>query len=263
MRDCCGGPKYVRSLSAPKIMIPSEVMGEYEDPEERTRRRSAPLPLRPPGGGLFPLLEEGTYGPPPSLQTSYKRRERKPKVYASYAVSSDCNVHAEKLENNEKSQLSGSTKSNRRKSAPATPRTRSSPARSSSSMSTVSSQAWRSKSARRSSSLSPERPQSRLSFTSDTSGYESTLTYESTQYITAPAEKRKLGSRVNSKKMLQFPEAVSEEEEYSGMGVESGIWDSMGVLGLSSKLFSETKTKQENFLKDSFARKISVSTHVC
>ena len=25
MRDCCGGPKYVRSLSAPKIMIPSEV----------------------------------------------------------------------------------------------------------------------------------------------------------------------------------------------------------------------------------------------
>ena len=42
-------------------------------------------------GGLYPLNEEGEYGPPPSALPpplpGYKKRERKPKVYASYAVS--------------------------------------------------------------------------------------------------------------------------------------------------------------------------------
>ncbi len=30
-------------------------MGEYEEP--KVRRKSEPLPHRPPGGGLFPLSE--------------------------------------------------------------------------------------------------------------------------------------------------------------------------------------------------------------
>ncbi len=38
-------------------------MGEYEDPlkEEKMRRKSAPLPSRPPGGGLYPLSEVSDY----------------------------------------------------------------------------------------------------------------------------------------------------------------------------------------------------------
>merc|ERR1719193_2764613 len=71
---------------------------------------SSLVPSRPPGGGLYPLSEEGTYGPPPVYRQPevYKRRERKPKVYASYAVSSDCCVHGGKLENNERTRhLSG------------------------------------------------------------------------------------------------------------------------------------------------------------
>ena len=38
-----------------------QVMGEYEDPEfkEKQRRRSAPLPSRPPG--LYPLTEVGNF----------------------------------------------------------------------------------------------------------------------------------------------------------------------------------------------------------
>jgi len=37
----------------------------------------------------------------------------------------------------------------------------------------------------------------------------------------------------------------------------------MGILGLTSKLFSETKTNQENFLTQDFFRKTSIGTHVC
>ena len=54
---------------------------------------------KPPTGGLYPLDEEGTYGeaprrpgmPPPS--PAPRVRERKPKIYSSYAVDSDCEKH--------------------------------------------------------------------------------------------------------------------------------------------------------------------------
>ena len=52
-----------------------------------------------PGAGLYPLGEEGQYGAPPSQLPpplpGYKKRERKPKVYASYAVSHDCEAHGD------------------------------------------------------------------------------------------------------------------------------------------------------------------------
>ena len=52
-----------------------------------------------PGAGLYPLGEEGHYGAPPSQLPpplpGYKKRERKPKVYASYAVSHDCEAHGD------------------------------------------------------------------------------------------------------------------------------------------------------------------------
>jgi hypothetical protein len=46
---------------------------------------------RPSRGGLFPLDEEGSYGSAPRALPrplpGYQKRDRKPKVYASYAVS--------------------------------------------------------------------------------------------------------------------------------------------------------------------------------
>ena len=55
--------------------------GEYEQYKKKVSKK----------GGLYPLNEEGTYGPPPSALPpplpGYKKRERKPKVYASYAIS--------------------------------------------------------------------------------------------------------------------------------------------------------------------------------
>lgn len=77
------------------MYIPSQEMGDYE--EMRSKKK--------PSGILFPLDEEGSYGRPPSQHSKslpgYARRERKPKVYASYAVSNDCSMHSAKLERNE------------------------------------------------------------------------------------------------------------------------------------------------------------------
>ena len=51
----------------------------------------APIKNSPTPLGLYPLNEEGEYGPPPSALPpplpGYQKRERKPKVYASYAIS--------------------------------------------------------------------------------------------------------------------------------------------------------------------------------
>jgi len=65
-------------------------MGEYDDAEHRE-------------GRLYPLPEEGCYGSAPKKQhpgkwsngmESYVKRERKPKVYASYAISDKCELHS-------------------------------------------------------------------------------------------------------------------------------------------------------------------------
>ena len=57
---------------------------------------------RPDDGGLYPLEEEGTYGRVPKKEHQgkwtgpqpYVKRERKPKMYASYAISDKCELHA-------------------------------------------------------------------------------------------------------------------------------------------------------------------------
>jgi len=74
-------------------MVPSLEVGEYSRYQETSKEY------------LFPLQEEGHYGPLPVYKTQgkwtplpkYERREKKPKVYASYAVSSDCGVHGHKI----------------------------------------------------------------------------------------------------------------------------------------------------------------------
>ena len=63
--------------------IPSEDMGDYEE----YRKKKSP----PKTGPLYPLYKEGSYSAPPSALPpplpGYQKRERKTKVYASYAVS--------------------------------------------------------------------------------------------------------------------------------------------------------------------------------
>jgi len=59
-------------------------------------------------------------------------------------------------------------------------------------------------------------------------------------------------------------ESDDEEEEERGLCEEEKHrldWDSLGVLGLASKLSRDTKSRQEVFLaNDSFLRKSSLST---
>merc|ERR1719452_307528 len=72
-------------------LLPSKTMGEY----------TAGL-SRPDDGGLYPLEEPGTYGRVPKKEHQgkwagpqpYVKRERKPKMYASYAISDKCELHA-------------------------------------------------------------------------------------------------------------------------------------------------------------------------
>merc|ERR1712126_681423 len=72
-------------------MIPSATMGEYEAPR-----------VRPQDGGLYPLSKEGTYGRVPRNKhqgrwqelPKYVPREKKPKLYSSYAISDKCELHS-------------------------------------------------------------------------------------------------------------------------------------------------------------------------
>eukprot|EP00092_Neocalanus_flemingeri_P076597 GFUD01095022.1.p1 GENE.GFUD01095022.1~~GFUD01095022.1.p1 ORF type:complete len:351 (+),score=115.36 GFUD01095022.1:43-1053(+) len=114
-RECCGGRQASQRSSSQDMdrkYIPSEDMGDYEEYRKKKKKT----------GPLYPLDEEGTYGAPPSALPpplpGYQKRERKPKVYASYAVSSDCCLHADKLAQNE---------TDRGKTPPRTPRKKSSP----------------------------------------------------------------------------------------------------------------------------------------
>ena len=106
-------PRRTKSLPS-KYLIPSEEVGEYESGSSRRRSAPAKPPVAPPaGGGLFPLDEQGSYGAAPkrpgmppsgSSQIPFQRiRERKPKVYSSYNVDSNCQMHAKKLAKAERS----------------------------------------------------------------------------------------------------------------------------------------------------------------
>jgi len=103
-------------------LIPAANMGEYEPPRER-----------PEDGGLYPLNAEGTYGRVPKNRNpgrwqelpKYQKREKKPKLYASYAISDKCELHSLVLDKYMRapkcsvhSSGSGSGRSSRATSAP-------------------------------------------------------------------------------------------------------------------------------------------------
>jgi len=113
------------------------------------------------------------------------------------------------------------------------------------------------------------------------------LTYQSTQYINPRrrSSQRRPGSLRSYRSFCSdLAEALfeEEEEEEDEEKEEEGSdeeeeeeekkrfkeekhrldWDSLGVLGLASKLSRDTKSRQEVFLaNDSFLRKSSLSSH--
>lgn len=114
------------------------------------------------------------------------------------------------------------------------------------------------------------------------------LTYQSTQYVNPRrrSSQRKPGLRSYRSFCSDLTEALFEEEEEEeekeveeeseeeiekgsegicergGNGKHQLDWDSLGVLGLASKLSRDTKSRQEIFLaNDSFIRKSSLSSH--
>merc|ERR1711953_1527008 len=101
-------------------LLPAANMGEYEPPRER-----------PEDGGLCPLNAEGTYGRVPKNRNpgrwqelpKYQKREKKPKLYASYAISDKCELHSLVLDKYMRPpkcsvHTSGSGRSSRATSAP-------------------------------------------------------------------------------------------------------------------------------------------------
>ncbi len=102
------------------FVLPAHDMGEYDEVDGGVaRRRSAPAhPAK--GSMLYPLTEEGTYGAPPNgpappRDDGYVRRERKPKVYSSYSVNKDCELHGkDKLARSERDHGEGTFERRRR-----------------------------------------------------------------------------------------------------------------------------------------------------
>merc|ERR1712088_64850 len=101
-------------------LIPAANMGEYEPPRER-----------PEDGGLYPLNAEGTYGRVPKNRNpgrwqelpKCQKREKNPKLYASYAISDKCELHSLVLDKYMRPpkcsvHTSGSGRSSRATSAP-------------------------------------------------------------------------------------------------------------------------------------------------
>jgi len=235
-------------------MIPSESMGEYEGP---SRRRSAPE--RPKH--LFPLNEEGTYGRPPAgpkPPSPIFKRERKPKVYSSYNVDSKCTIHAKKIAKMEQQREKEMEEARirRRRSMSGRRNVSASPSRASSE-------------ARSRASQSPD-PQVRKKssgeyggrkMTPNTTGYSGS----SSRYSNSSSSYKfsEIREETESDYMYQENRKSSGYSKYANDGLSNGLgsmslnglreakidsWDSMGILGLSSKMWNDTKKKQENFI---------------
>lgn len=309
--------------------IPSEDMGDYEEYKKKGRNKKK--------GPLYPLDEEGSYGAPPSALPpplpGYQKRERKPKVYASYAVSSDCCMHADKLEQNEK--VRGKTPpriQSKRSTTPSNNRGSSQPRAKSSTVRLPSpapspdaynaktnwknslrssespSRNYRGTSAprtvaRKPSQTSPtrreepkheeqrvEEVQGRRSMSSDGMSTRSSQSstdwgYTSYESFTAGKSSRSTESRNMREEnrhrsyssMMDTSYEESDESFYNSAyktsteGVlsldafkapELSSWDNLGILGLSSKMYSDTSSMKERvYSSSSTFRRESVTTH--
>lgn len=333
--DCCGGEE--RSQQGRRY-VPAAEVGEYE--EFRKKKK--------PSGPLYPLDEEGTYGAPPSALPpplpGYTRRERKPKVYASYAVSSDCEAHGEKLSRAERgssvarprpaaSQRGGSTPRPARRASSFTPqrpppaqhRSSSQPRQSVRLPSPSPSQDrydarpnWKNSlrssesparsyrpPARRSTShscgretpvrsnrdsTSPARPPPQPRYASPApapdpprseAGMSGRSSQSSTDWGYTSYENYSAG-RKSSSSSRQTTNREAFDESYEEFGTEAvgrkmalaslktpeiNPWDNMGILGLSSKMFSDSSSSKVGMFSSSLSsssilRRESVTSHV-
>jgi len=277
--------QYARTYSAPTFLIPSKDMGRYE--EAKSRRASEPLP---PRVGPSPLPGSVT-GPQQTRRQSsggeggLRRPERKSRSYAAYSLSHDCEVHGpllRKADQERRISLQSRGAGERRNSL--TPAKRAQleqwalqcPPLSRPSLSPPLS---RPLSPQQTSSVHElARPVSRMAHYSD----GEKLTYQSTQYINSRrrSSQRRPGSLRSyrsfcsdlTEALFEVEEESDEDEKEEKGSEKTGLsedekqhrldWDSLGVLGLASKLSRDTKSRQEVFLaNDSFIRKSSLSSH--
>merc|ERR1711936_279273 len=287
------GARRTQSLPS-KYMIPSESMGEYEGPN---RRRSAPA--KP--AHLYPLNEEGTYGRPPAgpkPPSPIFKRERKPKIYSSYAVDNKCCLHAKKIEkiDEQRKKEQEEARARRRRSMSGRRNVSASPSRASSragseARENIPSESMgeyenngrnRRRSATNSrSSKSPEplaRTEASLRKKSGdfgrkmtpntTTGYSNTSRYSNSS--SSSYEFSAVREETESDYLYQENRKSSGHSKYANDGgLSNGFgsmslnglrepqidsWDSMGILGLSSKMWKEsTAKKQENFMSTTSA----------
>jgi len=245
-----------------KYMIPSEDMGEYET---AGRRKSAPA--KPPNGGLFPLNEEGTYGRPPAPPAPpTPKRERKPKIYAGYSVDSKCDVHAKQLAKVEKQrdreleeQRSRRRRNSFRRNVSASP---SRP---------VSRAGSESRTSRSSKSPDPHvknipiRRKSSVGSADGMASRKSSGGYSSSQrYSQSSSSSYKISGGIREERSeYSSQRKTSGYSKYANDGLSNGVngmsldglrkpnidsWDSMGILGLTSKMWNATSKKQETFM---------------
>merc|ERR1719464_13693 len=259
-------------------MIPSASMGEYES----GRRKSAPAkPPQPPGGGLFPLGEEGTYGRPPAAPAApppaTPKRERKTKVYSSYSVDSKCGLHAKKLakvEAQRERELEEQRSRRRRSMAASNGRgarnVSASPSRASSEART----------SRSSKSPDPTQPPngynmrrkssgaSDVSARKSSTGYSSSSSnFQSSQRYSSSSSSYKISNIREENEDYTFQENRRKHSGYSKYADDGGLsngmngmsldglrkpnidsWDSMGILGLSSKMWNDTSSKKQGYM---------------
>jgi len=264
------GARRTQSLPS-KYMMPSENMGEYDSGAQR--RRSAPAkPADRPG--LYPLGEEGTYGRPPAAPAPpappTPRRERKPKLYSSYAVDSKCNVHAKKLakveQQREREQEEARARRRRsismanRRNVSASPSRASSEARSRSSKSPDPCQPPNGYLRRKSSFGSADASGRKMTPTA--TGYSQSSRYSSSSNshkFSGIREEKEEYSYSNARKSSGYSKYASNNDAglsngMNGMSLgglkkpQIDSWDSMGILGLSSRMWSSTSKKQETFM---------------
>jgi len=268
------GARRTQSLPS-KYMIPSESIGEYESGGGQ-RRRSAPA--KPANGGLYPLDEEGTYGRPPAGPAppppATPKRERKPKIYSSYSVDSKCDLHAKKLAKVEKqrereleeqrSRRRRSMASSNRRNVSASPSRASSEARSRCSKSPDPANGYHMRRKSSTSSTNGDRESGRK-MTPSTG--PSSSTFQNSRYSSSSTSSYKFsGIREETNESgytYQENRKHSGYSKYANDGLSNGMntmsldglrkpkidsWDSMGILGLSSKMWNDTSKRQETFM---------------
>merc|ERR1712004_245291 len=203
------------------------------------------------------------------------KRERKTKVYSSYSVDSKCGLHAKKLAKVEaqRERELEEQRSRRRSMAAsigrgarnvsASPSRASSEARTSrSSKSPDPTQPPNGYSMRRKSSGASD-----VSARKSSTGYSSSSNFQSSQRYSSSSSSYKISNIREENEDYTFQENRRKHSGYSKYADDGGLsngmngmsldglrkpnidsWDSMGILGLSSKMWNDTSSKKQGYM---------------